>query len=397
MLIVHNIDASDPAAVRARHAAARDAVSARRHAVTDPRRRPRRRVRLGDAPAGGGGLLLLRAPDSLTRLLALDVLGTIVIVLLTVLSYLNDVSYYIDGGAGGGAPVVLGHHGGGPLHQRAGAGLVIESPRGASAPRRCSLDSRWLRSACTGCSEGPTIFEQLHPAGLVTGPGVILVLLASIASGSAEIATSAVLVIAFVLVTGSLSTHTIALAAWHSRDWSPPDGGGGGRLAPDRTASMPATGMRVLLAHDGSPGAEIATALAASLTWPEGSLIRLIGATDGDVQPFPDGEGAMEDLHAEPVRLAQAMTAAASRLRGPGLAVDHVVHRGEPSTAIADEAAAFGADLVIIGSRGLGPVETVVLGSSCRSHRRYGAVLRAGGPRGARPARGAGGRRIRVQ
>jgi multicomponent Na+:H+ antiporter subunit F len=43
-----------------------------------------------------GGLLLLRASDSLHRLLALDVLGTIVIIVLTTFSYLNGVSYYID-------------------------------------------------------------------------------------------------------------------------------------------------------------------------------------------------------------------------------------------------------------------------------------------------------------
>jgi multicomponent Na+:H+ antiporter subunit F len=43
-----------------------------------------------------GGLLLLRASDSLHRLLALDVLGTIVIIMLTTLSYLTAVSYYID-------------------------------------------------------------------------------------------------------------------------------------------------------------------------------------------------------------------------------------------------------------------------------------------------------------
>ena len=43
-----------------------------------------------------GGLLLLRAPDALHRLLALDVLGTIVIIMLTTLSYLNGVSYYVD-------------------------------------------------------------------------------------------------------------------------------------------------------------------------------------------------------------------------------------------------------------------------------------------------------------
>jgi multisubunit Na+/H+ antiporter MnhF subunit len=41
----------------------------------------------------GGGLLLLRAPDTLHRVLALDVLVAIVIVLLTILSYLRDVSY----------------------------------------------------------------------------------------------------------------------------------------------------------------------------------------------------------------------------------------------------------------------------------------------------------------
>jgi multicomponent Na+:H+ antiporter subunit F len=44
----------------------------------------------------GGGLLLLRAPDTLHRILALDVLVAIVIMLLTALSYLRNVSYYID-------------------------------------------------------------------------------------------------------------------------------------------------------------------------------------------------------------------------------------------------------------------------------------------------------------
>jgi multicomponent Na+:H+ antiporter subunit G len=57
------------------------------------------------------------------------------------------------------------------------------------------------------------INHQLHPAGLVTGPVVILVLLACVATGSAEIITSAVLVILFVLVTSPLSTHAIAQAS----------------------------------------------------------------------------------------------------------------------------------------------------------------------------------------
>ena len=59
----------------------------------------------------------------------------------------------------------------------------------------------------------PDIFHQLHPAGLVTGPAVLLVLLAAVATGSAEIITSAALVLLFVLVTSPLSTHAIAQAA----------------------------------------------------------------------------------------------------------------------------------------------------------------------------------------
>lgn len=44
----------------------------------------------------GGGLLLLRAQDALHRILALDVLVGIVIALVTTLSYVDGVSYFID-------------------------------------------------------------------------------------------------------------------------------------------------------------------------------------------------------------------------------------------------------------------------------------------------------------
>ena len=43
-----------------------------------------------------GGVLLLRARDTLHRLLALDVLGTILIIVLATLSYLDGVAYSID-------------------------------------------------------------------------------------------------------------------------------------------------------------------------------------------------------------------------------------------------------------------------------------------------------------
>lgn len=43
-----------------------------------------------------GGLVLLRARDALHRVIALDVLVSIVIMLLALLSYLRAVSYYLD-------------------------------------------------------------------------------------------------------------------------------------------------------------------------------------------------------------------------------------------------------------------------------------------------------------
>ena len=43
-----------------------------------------------------GGLVLLRARDALHRVIALDVLVSIVIMLLALLSYLREVSYYLD-------------------------------------------------------------------------------------------------------------------------------------------------------------------------------------------------------------------------------------------------------------------------------------------------------------
>lgn len=43
-----------------------------------------------------GGALLLRAQDTMHRILALDVLVSILIVLLSILSYWQDVSFYTD-------------------------------------------------------------------------------------------------------------------------------------------------------------------------------------------------------------------------------------------------------------------------------------------------------------
>ena len=72
----------------------------------------------------------------------------------------------------------------------------------------------------------PGIFDQLHAMGLITGPSIILVLIAAVASASAEIITSAALVIVFVLITSPLSGHAIARAAYHTRHRQPDENDG---------------------------------------------------------------------------------------------------------------------------------------------------------------------------
>jgi monovalent cation/proton antiporter MnhG/PhaG subunit len=65
-----------------------------------------------------------------------------------------------------------------------------------------------------GMLRRPAIFEQLHAAGLITGPAIVLVLLASIATRNVHVITSAALLVLFLLVTSPLSTHAIAQAAY---------------------------------------------------------------------------------------------------------------------------------------------------------------------------------------
>jgi monovalent cation/proton antiporter MnhG/PhaG subunit len=70
-----------------------------------------------------------------------------------------------------------------------------------------------------GLLRKPDIFDQLHAAGLITGPAITLVLLASVATRNVEVITSAALLILFQLVTSPLSTSAIAQAA-HRRQVS---------------------------------------------------------------------------------------------------------------------------------------------------------------------------------
>ena len=127
--------------------------------------------------------------------------------------------------------------------------------------------------------------------------------------------------------------------------------------------------MRVLLATDGSPSAGVAVELAARIEWPPATSIRLVDAVD--IRPVPvDGAWAAVNVlesneltELEWQQSADMLEAARARIRGRDVDASIEVLRGRPATAILQAAAAFDAELIIVGSRGRGTIESMVLGS----------------------------------
>ena len=62
----------------------------------------------------------------------------------------------------------------------------------------------------------PDLYGRLHAIGMASGAGVVLILLASIGTANAAVITSAVLVMAFLLLTSPISSHAMAHAAYRS-------------------------------------------------------------------------------------------------------------------------------------------------------------------------------------
>ena len=149
--------------------------------------------------------------------------------------------------------------------------------------------------------------------------------------------------------------------------------------------------MRILLAIDGSPSSIQARDLVASLSIPGGSSVTMLTAYDVPVSWFGEplaaggarlaeaGEAVRSEADATLVRLA-------APLSGRDWSVDRRVVRGRASGAIVEAAADMAADLIVLGSRGHGPIASMLLGSvSAEVVERAGcSVLVARGSRASR-------------
>jgi nucleotide-binding universal stress UspA family protein len=127
--------------------------------------------------------------------------------------------------------------------------------------------------------------------------------------------------------------------------------------------------MQVLVAIDGSEPAGLAVDIVADIVWPAGTEIVFAQAVESGAGiyggPWPGAVVVQTDQIEAELRAAAQKTVvdAGERLSPSGLTVDGVVLRGRPATAVVDQARRMHADLVVVGSRGHGTIESMLLGS----------------------------------
>jgi nucleotide-binding universal stress UspA family protein len=127
--------------------------------------------------------------------------------------------------------------------------------------------------------------------------------------------------------------------------------------------------MRVLLATDGSRSADLARDLVARLSWPAGTTIRVLAGmeTPADLAAAPWIVPSRDDIDEVEARrrvhVDTTLEAAEAVIARPGILVERLAFRGRAGSAIVDGAREWGADLVVVGSRGQGRLAEMVLGS----------------------------------
>jgi nucleotide-binding universal stress UspA family protein len=134
--------------------------------------------------------------------------------------------------------------------------------------------------------------------------------------------------------------------------------------------SRPEAAMKVLLPIDGSAHSHAAVAEVAGRPWAPGTEFEVLTVVHSHVPLVVDPLFLTSALHVE--RTEELLAAAPALVEGaaeqlrrarPGASVSTKVAEGTPADEILDEARRWGANLIVLGSHGRGPIARALLGS----------------------------------
>lgn len=127
--------------------------------------------------------------------------------------------------------------------------------------------------------------------------------------------------------------------------------------------------MKILLAIDGSSCSDAAVREVARRPWPEGSLVKVLNVYEIPMPPTPEGwampANYYEEMDVSLRKQAQhVIEQAVETLKAnKALSIDASFLPGPPKAVIIDEAEAWGADLIVVGSHGYSAWKRFLLGS----------------------------------
>lgn len=130
--------------------------------------------------------------------------------------------------------------------------------------------------------------------------------------------------------------------------------------------------MKILLAVDGSPCSDAALEEVETRPWPADSEVRVVTVVETPAAMMPEPWAGSQEYYAEMERVGQrhgrtVLDEAAKRLQagkesGRLNLTTEMLH-GAPKRVIVEEAEAWGADLIVVGSHGYKSWERFLLGS----------------------------------
>jgi nucleotide-binding universal stress UspA family protein len=119
-------------------------------------------------------------------------------------------------------------------------------------------------------------------------------------------------------------------------------------------------GLKILMGIDGSSFSFLATRSVAARPWPPGTIVRLLSVVEPVVH-FT--EYLTHDGKTEAVPMREVLVQAEAIISVAGLTTTSDIIKGDPKEEIINQAGAWGADLVVVGSHGKRGLKRWLLGS----------------------------------